>query len=214
MIFFRKIVIALFALIFFNACTPTRETTGVWINKEKAQGKKFTNLFVVVISGDLEARSLMENDIAQLVSARGIKVVKSIDVMPPNLKTAATPTKDEIVSKVKESGCDGVFVASLLKKEEDVRYTPGKESYSPTSYYTYSGTFFGYYNHFYPSVNTPGYYSKEKSYFMQSNLYDAATAEIIWSVQSKVFEPTNVAKFSKSYTTELVRQLKLEQLVK
>ena len=210
-----KLLIALsLVALSILSCTPTKETTGVWVNKEKAQGKKFTKLFIIVISGDLEARSLMENDLAEIATARGLQVVKSIDVMPPSLKTAVKPTKEEIVAKVKESGCDGVFVASLLKKEEDVRYTPGSSAYAPTSYYTYTGNFFGYYNHFYPTVNTPGYYSKEKSYFMQSNLYDVATEDIMWSVQSVVFDPSNVAKFSKAYTKELVSQLKNEQLIK
>ena len=122
--------------------------------------------------------------------------------------------KEEIIKKVKENNCDAVFVASLLKKEEDVRYTPGTTAYSVMPYYSWSGNFFGYYSHWYPTVNNPGYYSKEKSYFMQSNLYDVASEEIMWSVQSKIFDPASLKKFSKAYTSKLIEQLKSEKLLK
>ena len=210
--------LSLFSVLVFilliTSCAPVQESTGVWVNKEKIQGKSFHNIFIVVVSGNLEARGVLETDLANIATAKGLKAIKSIDVMPPNLKDNITPTKEEIIKKVKENNCDAVFVASLLKKEEDVRYTPGTTAYSVMPYYSWSGNFFGYYSHWYPTVNNPGYYSKEKSYFMQSNLYDVASEEIMWSVQSKIFDPASLKKFSKAYTSKLIEQLKSEKLLK
>jgi hypothetical protein len=196
------------------ACSSTKESTGVWVNKEKIQGKSFNNVFIVVMSADIEARSQLENDLAAVAVSKGYKAVKSIDVMPPTFTDSKTPAKEEIVNKVKTSGCDAVFVASLLKKEEDVRYTPGTTAYSVRPYYSWSGNYYGYYSHWYPTVSTPSYYTKEKTYFMQSNLYDAASEEIMWSVQSEVFNPSSVKRFSKLYTSGLVKQLESENLLK
>jgi hypothetical protein len=162
----------------------------------------------------VEARSTIENDLAKEAEARGYSTVKSLEVMPPNLKDPAKPGKDEIATRVKESGCDAVFVASLLRKEEDVRYNPGNVAYSVRPYYTWHGNFVGYYNHWWPSVYQPGYYATERSYFMQSNLYDVASEEIMWSVQSEVFNPSSISKFSKNYTRTLVNQLEKEGLLK
>ena len=210
--------LSLFSVLVFilliTSCAPVQESTGVWVNKEKIQGKSFHNIFIVVVSGNLEARGVLETDLANIATAKGLKAIKSIDVMPPNLKDNITPTKEEIIKKVKENNCDAVFVASLLKKEEDVRYTPGTTAYSVMPYYSWSGNFFGYYSHWYPTVNNPGYYSKEKKYFMQSNLYDVASEEIMWSVQSKIFDPASLKKFSKAYTSKLIEQLKSEKLLK
>ena len=210
--------LSLFSVLVFilliTSCAPVQESTGVWVNKEKIQGKSFHNIFIVVVSGNLEARGVLETDLANIATAKGLKAIKSIDVMPPNLKDNITPTKEEIIKKVKENNCDAVFVASLLKKEEDVRYTPGTTAYSVMPYYSWSGNFFGYYSHWYPTVNNPGYYSKEKNYFMQSNLYDVASEEIMWSVQSKIFDPASLKKFSKAYTSKLIEQLKSEKLLK
>jgi len=208
----KKNVFALFmATLIFAACTSPKESTGVWVNKEKIQGKSFSKIFIVVMSADPEARSTVENDLARVATSRGHQVVKSIDVITTDIKDPKVPTKDEVVAKVKETGCDGVFVATLLKKEESLGYTAGTTAYSVQPYQTY---YTGYYTYWYPSVSTPSYYDHEKTYFMQSNLYDVASEEIMWSVQSKVFSPETIKKFSQAYTSTLIKQLEKAKLIK
>ena len=205
---------AISTLFILTACSATKKTTATWVNTEKIQGKSFHSIFIVVLTADIEARAKLENDLAAAAAAKGYKAVKSIDLMPPTISAPATPGKDEIANKVKASGCDAVFTASLLKKEEDVRYTPGTTAYSVRPYYSYYGSYYGFYSHYYPTVSTASYYTKEKTYFMQSNLYDAATEEIMWAVQSEIFNPSSLAAFSKKYTADLVKQLEKENLLK
>jgi len=204
--------VLLIITLFLAACSsPKESTTGIWVNKDKIQGKSFNKIFIVVMTADPEARSTVENDLAAVATSRGHPVVKSIDVITTSLKDPKLPTKDEVVAKVKETTCDAVFVATLLKKEESVGYTPGTSAYSVAPYQTY---YPGYYSYWYPSVSTPSYYDHEKTYFMQSNLYDVASEEIMWSVKSKIFSPETLKKFSKQYTSTLVKQLEKEKLIK
>ena len=193
------------------ACSTSKESTGVWVNKEKMQGKSYQKIFLIVMTADIEARSIIETDLAKAAASKGFQVVKSIDVLPVVMSDPKMPTKDEVVSKVKETGCDAVFIASLLKKEEDVRFEPGTTTYSIRPYYTY---YSGYYSQWYPAVSTSDYYSKEKTYFMQSNFYDAASEEIMMSVQSKIFDPSSLKLFSGNYTYTLFNQLKKEKIIK
>jgi len=204
-------VLLIITLVVAACSSPKESTTGVWVNKDKIQGKSFNKIFIVVMTADPEARSTVENDLAAVATSRGHPVVKSIDVITTSLKDPKLPTKDEVVAKVKETTCDAVFVATLLKKEESVGYTPGTSAYSVAPYQTY---YPGYYSYWYPSVSTPSYYDHEKTYFMQSNLYDVASEEIMWSVKSKIFSPETLKKFSKQYTSTLVKQLEKEKLIK
>ncbi len=57
-----------------------------------------------------------------------------------------------------------------------MHYTPGSTTF------TWMGEVTGYYDFMYSTVTRPGYYTDEKSYIMQSNLYDAASRQIMWSV--------------------------------
>jgi len=204
-------VLLIITLVLAACSSPKESTTGIWVNKDKIQGKSFNKIFIVVMTADPEARSTVENDLAAVATSRGHPVVKSIDVITTSLKDPKLPTKDEVVAKVKETTCDAVFVATLLKKEESVGYTPGTSAYSVAPYQTY---YPGYYSYWYPSVSTPSYYDHEKTYFMQSNLYDVASEEIMWSVKSKIFSPETLKKFSKQYTSTLVKQLEKEKLIK
>lgn len=211
----KKYFFILFVIPFIcAACSSTKKSTDVWVNEEKIKGKSFDKVFIIAMTADVEARSTIENDLANMAASRGHKVVKSSDVIPISLQDPKLPTKDEVISKIKETGCDGAFVASVLKKEETIGYTPGTSAYAVNPYVGYSGTITGYYSYWYPSVSTASYYDHEKTYFVRSNLYDVATEEIMWSVQSKVFSPSSIKKFSKDYTTTLIKQLEKQKLLK
>jgi len=200
--------------IVFAACSTAKESTDVWVNKEKFVGKNFNSVFICVMTADVEARSVLETDLAARAVARGYKAVKSMDVMPGSVVDPKKPTREEIVSHVKTSGCDAVFVAALVKKEEAINYTPGSTAYSTMPNVSYVGGYYGYYNNYYATVSTPAYYSNDKLYVMQSNLYEASTEELMWSVRSNVFKPSNLKKFSEQYTSTLVKQLKDEKVNK
>jgi hypothetical protein len=216
----KTIQILIVIIIFFSvSCTSGKKSTGnqnsepaaVWVNKEKLQGKSYKKLFIVALTADYKVRAELENDLATSATSRGLEVVKSSDVLPMSLQDPKPPTKDEVVAKVKETGCDAVFVASVLKQEESIHYTPGATAYAVSPYATYMG---GYYSYYYQSVSTPDYWDKNKVYFMQSNLYDAASEEVMWSVQSKVFNPSSLEQFSKNYMSGLVKGLEKEKLIK
>ena len=210
----KNYFLTVFAIaVIYTACSPAKESTDVWVNKEKLQGKSYSKIFIVVMTADIEARAVVESDLAAAATAKGYTAVKSVDVMPPLLSDPKTPTKDEIVSKVKASGCDAAFVASLLKKDENIQYTKGSTAYAPGTHYSWN-TYYGYYSNLYPTVSTPAYYSNDKTYFMQSNLYDVASEEIMWSVRSNVFNPSSLKSFSKAYTASLVSQLEKAKLLK
>src|SRR5690349_12253410 len=103
------LLLVMVVTVIFSDCTSPREITGVWINKEKVKDKSYSNIFIIVMTADIQARVRLESDIANLVTAKGLKAVKSVDVMPFDIDNPKLPSKEDIVSKVKASGCDAVF---------------------------------------------------------------------------------------------------------
>jgi hypothetical protein len=195
------------------SCAAPHEA-GIWVDRTKLTGKSYQSILVLVQSKDLVARQTVEKALESAAKKKGHIVLKSFDLLPPSLSSPALPTKEEVQAAVKKSGADGVFVVSLLRKEEEVRYNPGTTSYSPMPYYGWSGNLWGYYNYYSPTVSTPGYYSHEKQYFIQSNLYDVQSEALMVSVQSVVYDPGSLDKFCKSYVKDLVNKLESEGLFK
>jgi hypothetical protein len=99
----------------------------------------------------------------------------------------------------------------LVDKKSETHYVPGTTAYSP--YMGYGGGygavgFGGYYGAAHTSMySTPGYYTEDKTYFMQANLFDAATEKMIWSAQSEAYDPSKISTFSKDYADLLVERM-------
>jgi len=75
------------------------------------------------------------------------------------------------------------------------------------------GSYYGYYNHYYPQVYSPGYYATDKTYYIESNFYDMASDELLWSIQSEANNPSSVESWFNEYSYQLIDELKKEGLV-
>ena len=77
----------------------------------------------------------------------------------------------------------------------------------------YYGRFTGYYSYYNPVMYDPGYYATDKNYYLEINLYDAKTEELVWSAQSETTNPTSIETFSNSFSQLVVNQLIKDGLI-
>jgi len=61
------------------------------------------------------------------------------------------------------------------------------------------------------TLYSPGYWTTDKTYFIEANAYDAETQQLIWSVQSKADNPSGIEKSSREYTEMLFEQFDKER---
>jgi hypothetical protein len=210
---FSVLTIVAFVITLVYSCSSS-QLTGVWVNKEKMEQKSYKKIFVLAQTADIQARKAVEDALVAKAKDRGFELVSSISIMPPSLSNPEIPSKEAVIEGVKSSGCDAAFIVTMLKKEENVRYTPGTTVYAPLPYYRWNSNMFNYYDYWRPSVSTPGYYSNNHSYFLQSNLYDATSQELMVSIQSELFNPESLQKFAKDYVNDVVSKLQKEGLLK
>ena len=59
----------------------------------------------------------------------------------------------------------------------------------------------------------PGYYATDKNYYLEINLYDAKTEELVWSAQSETTNPSSIETFSNSFSQLVVNQLIKDGLI-
>jgi len=208
-------VMALVSLaMFVDSCSSPSQLTGVWVDKEKMKDKSYKKIFILAQSADIQARKAVEEALVSKAKDKGFDAVTSISVIPPSLSNPEIPSKESVIQGLSSSGCDAAFIVTLLKKEESVRYTPGTTVYAPLPYYRWNGNMFNYYDYWRPSVSTPGYYTNNQNYFMQSNLYDVQSQELMLSIQSEVFNPESLQKFTKEYVKDVVSKMEKEGLLK
>jgi len=202
-------VLVLLSMLFITACSPSMKITGSWMNKEMMGKGNYKKVFLMVIASDKGAQQTVENAQAKAAAAEGLTTVKSYEVFGPNF-LAHNPTADEIMAKIRETGCDAVFTSALVDVKSQTRYVPGTTNYT----YGYGGGYgYGGFGGYYGSaayIYQPGYYTEDQTYFIESNLYDVKTEEIVWSVQSEAYNPSNIDNMARTYSALLFEKLKSE----
>lgn len=208
-----KLLSALVSVILLSACGSNTSITGSYKDPALA-GKElsYKKIFVAALTPDISTRQKVENSIAQSMMSRGYSVVKSIDIFTPDFRSNAGGKSDLVLEKIRGTNSDAILTVSLTNKESESRYVPGS-SY-PVGTYSYYGSFGGYWGNNYVMMEDPGYYTVDKTYFIETNLYDAKSEKIVWSAQSKTLNPSDIDGFLKEYKEAIGKQLVKDGLIK
>lgn len=202
----KKTTLSISLLLLLSACSPSMKTTSSWTNQDKSvyQNKTFKTVFISVLTSNLELRTKLENEMSIAAKKHGFSVIKSMDKFPPG----KTPSKEEALTMIRNAGADLIFTTALVDEKSEKRYVPGT-SFSPSFYGGYRGYYLGtsaYYQ--------PGYYTTDKTYFLETNIFDAFSENLIWTAQSEVYNPNNIEKACKHYTDLMLESLENDGVIK
>ena len=200
--------------IFIYSCGSSHTVINSWVNKEAPKDQTYKKIFVIALTENAAARNTVEDDFAYAISEHNLEVVKSASVFPATFTKESAPSKETILARVKELNCDLIFAVSLLDSKTQTRYVPGTVSYAPYPTYGYYGGFGAYYGYRAPTVYSPGYYTTDNIYYMEANLFDVKNENILWSVQTKTYNPSNLSTFSSSYCYTIIDQAYYDGLLK
>jgi hypothetical protein len=107
------------------------------------------------------------------------KAVPSYQVFGPN---ELTGSEDSYTQKLKADGYDGIVILRLVKVDNDQRYVPG-------NYPAYYGRWWGYWRYSWPMYYDPGYYTTDKTYYVEVNVYSVIRDKLIWSGTTSNINP-------------------------
>lgn len=214
-----KFIISLFLVLIlglFYSCGTGQRVINSWVNTKADKSKDYKKIFIMAITQNEPARNIIEGDLNKAINELGTgkETVLSSNVFPGTFTKNTAPSKEAVLNKVKELNCDLIFTVSLLDSETKTKYVPGTVSYAPYPAYGYYGGFGMYYNYWAPTVYSPGYYTTDQVYYIEGNLFDAASQEILWSVQSETYNPSNLNDFSANYSKLIIDQAREDGIIK
>lgn len=202
----KRIILLLIVQISLFGCVTTTKLSGTWTTPD-IPAKRYQKIMVAALTQNLLAKQTVENDFAAKLSVRGVQVGVSHDVFAPNFTDDHIEDKNAMLGKLREDDYEGILTVSLIDKRSETRYVPGSYSYRPVSHYVWYGRFWRYYTTMYPMIYEPGYYTEDKVYFIETNLYDVETEKLIWSAQSETYNPSDLEQFSDEFTTLIIEEL-------
>jgi hypothetical protein len=180
-----KTIIPLSLLAFMFGCSPATKLTNSWADPSfNANMEPFTKILIIAPLRNENSQRIAEDKIVKELK-KGVVGVPSYSYLQPSDTAIAT-----VENKLKKDGFDGIILMRLTTVEKSVTYNPG------TSYGGYYGGYYGYrgygYGGYYGAGYSPGYYSEDKTFLVETNFYRISDRKLLWSGTTSTLNPTSL----------------------
>ena len=130
-------------------------------------------------------------------------------------------SKNALDAAISAQSMDAVLVTRVIGVDEIETYTPPTYTYTPSTYDPYYAPtkldpyYRDYHSYFSHAVRvaTPGYWDKYEVVKLESNLYDSASQQLIWSIQSESFDPRSATQLIDDQIAVAIRSLRKTGLI-
>lgn len=195
-----SVFFALLIVMLTTACAPVKKIDA-W--KDEAYTQPLRKVMVIAIAQQDFIRDQFENVLTHQLAKRGVEVIPGHKVLPDS-KTK--PSRETVVSKVRELGVDNVLVARSIGKKEITNHQYGGIVLGGVA--VYKGGWYGY-----------GYgYTYDRQYdtdfvTVSTKLFDVSNEEPIWSYISQVRVQDSRERAINLLIPTIVEQLEASDLV-
>jgi hypothetical protein len=164
------LTLSLIGLLF--ACGPSTKLEKSWADPSfSLKPSPYKKVLVVAPLKDAASQRIAEDKIVKQIKAgTGVQSYSYLK---------ATDTDQKLLqAQLIKDGFDGVIVMHLKDVEKSVSYNPG------SSY----GGWYGY------RTYTPGYYTEDKTFLVETNMYSVKDDKLMWSGTTSSLNPSSFEK--------------------
>lgn len=201
---FHYLIAVAVCLPLLSSCTNTK-ITSVWMDSEKA-GTTFNDILIIGIADEEHNRRLFEEQFTSQLKAAGIQTSVSYTLLPQGIDI----NRDTVSAAIEGKTVDAVIVTHLVAVEEETVYRPSMD-YQPA--YGYYNGLYSYYPHVHTYVHQPGYYTTHDIVKLETNLYEVATEQLVWSAQSSSFAPESAKEVIDELVNLVIKDLQQKGLI-
>ena len=215
-------LITLSSLLVLSGCTSNTKLSRTWSDPNNKVAYK--DIMVVAIADSEQNRRAFESFFVASFREKGIESLPSYTLISHKDEQELDGEKasfDAIIeSAIKGSDIDAVLISHVAWIDEEEVYRPDlayQPSYGPTVYQTtYVESSNGSMSSYYSSVTTnmqPGNFTLDRTYTLESNLYDVHTEELVWTTRSQTFAPESVDQIVREVSGLIIDDLVSRKLI-
>ena len=194
---FRTILFVFTALV-LSACA-TKRPVMEW--QDEGFSAALDNILIIAAIERSTRRRVYEDEFVDALAALKVEATPSYELMT----TSMTISRETVEAAIKGQDINAVLVTRLLGVKEE-------EVYHPPTYYDHHRSYHGYYMHALESDNR-AYYRRFKVLTLETNIYDATTKELVWSMQSESIEPSTPRHLIAEQITLTIQTLQARGLI-
>jgi len=183
------LLLSIIGLMF--ACSPSTKLEKSWSDPSfnAATTQPYTKVLIVAPLKDAVSQRTAEDKIAK-------ELKQGVGIPSYTYLSTSDTNKAVVDEKLLKEGFDGVIVMRLKDVEKSTSYVQG------TSYGGYHG-YRGYYGY---GSYSPGYYTEDKTFMVETNLYSIRDSKLLWSGTTSSLNPTSFEKTM----DDIIRTIKYE----
>ena len=190
---------AALAIVAGISCATKTELSGIWKSDSSAIRPMNQMLVIGIAESDIKRRGF-EDGFAAALEENGVDAVPSYRILPDPERLS----KESIQQAIRGRGFQGVIATQLVHVDEQEKYVPPQTYVTPS----YHGRgLYGYYGRSYEVVHQPGYTVNTTIVRLETHLYDASSAELVWAAHSDTFNPRSIDDGVESVTKKLSKRL-------
>jgi hypothetical protein len=199
----KKLVIAGLIALAMIGCGPSTKIVKTWQEPGATVSSNAGNkALVIAMVKDESSRRIIEDELAKRLN--GTAVASYTMLSADMLKQANEAVLNE---KLTEGKFTHVLMMRLADVEKETSYVPG----TTTGYYGGYGGFYGYGAGMY---STPGYYTTDKNYFVETTVYTINPNKLIWTGTTKTVNPSKMEKTVNEIADAVSDEMRKEGFIK
>ena len=183
----------------FASCAST-SITDSW--KDKDYQGEVQKVVVIMVAKSSDMRNLFEGRFVAELQARGINAIQSNKIVT----LEELPDRELVTSKIKNTGADTVIISRLVGSKTMKSYVPGTVHTIQRHYYDW-GTYYDIVAIDY------GYTDSLGVAYIETNLYDTTTEQLIWSAQSKTERTEGEQQLINTFINIIIEKLASDKVI-
>ena len=178
----RNLILSAVVITTLVSCGPSTKIEKSWQEPGASVSPNGTKTLVVALVKDETSRRVIEDQLAKRI---GSGAVSSYTIISTDMLKEASDAA--LKQKLTEGNFTHVLLMRLADVEKETSYVPG----TTTGFYGGYGRYYGYGAGMY---STPGYYTTDKNYFVETTVYTLSPDKLVWTGTTKTVNPSKLEK--------------------
>lgn len=194
----RNLILPVFVMATLVSCGPSTKIEKSWQEPGASVTPSATNkVLAIALVKDETSRRVIEDQLVKRLNNNGVA----------SYTIAANATEEVLNQKITEGKFTHVLLMRLADVEKETSYVPG----TTTSFYGGYGRYYGYGAGMY---STPGYYTTDKNYFVETTVYTVNPDKLVWTGTTKTVNPSKIEKAVNEIADVVTEKMKKDGFLK
>ena len=199
----KNLILSLLVICTIYSCGPSTKIEKSWVEPGARVAPDPQNkVMVIALVKDETSRRVIEDELVKRIKTPAVASYQFLTT--EMIKAASDEALNNMITKEKFTH---ILLMRLADIEKETSYVPG----TTTGYYGGYGMYYGYGAAMY---STPGYYTTDKNYFIETTIYSVSPNKLLWTGTTKTVNPSKVNKAVNEIADVVVAKMKQDGFLK